>query len=111
MNEEIQSSAERQKMSRKEVAKYLGICVGTLRTLDIPCAKVGRRLVYFRDSVNKWLYAQEEERKGKKRKQTPKAAASAETTAGNPKQEAGKAKSNQSENELFEGAENAKQKS
>lgn len=118
MYEETQNTSERQTMSRRETAKYLGVCVGTLRTLDIPCAKVGRRLVYFRDSVNKWLYSQEEERKGKKRRQKPKADADAENNAENPKPEADATKAKQAEsknrnagNGLFEGAENAKSKS
>lgn len=118
MLEENPNTNERQTMSRKETAKYLGVCVGTLRTLDIPCAKVWQRLIYFRDSVNKWLYSQEEERKGKKRRQKPKPDEDAESNAENPKLEADAEKAKQTEsknrnagNELFEGgAENAKSK-
>lgn len=61
---------ERQRMSRREVAKYLNISLGTLQKLEIPCAKVGRRLIYFRDDVTKWLYGQVSVREQKSKKKT-----------------------------------------
>lgn len=110
----------RQGMSRIETARFLGVCVGTLKKLDIPCAKVGRRLVYFRDDVIQWATKQVklQDHKGKKRRQKPKADADAGNNAENPKPEADATKAKQAEskngnagNELFEGAENAKSKS
>jgi len=41
--------------SRREAAIFLGICRTTLDRLDIPRTKVGRRVMYKRDVINKWL--------------------------------------------------------
>jgi|GEM_PF-860161 len=42
-------------MSRKATAKYLGICVTTLDRLSIPKTRIGRRVMYTRDVLNKWI--------------------------------------------------------
>lgn len=81
-------SGERQRMSRREVAKYLNISLGTLQKLEIPCAKVGRRLIYFRDDVTKWLYEQVAVRERKSKKKTARSPektekTTSETTGGN----------------------------
>ena len=41
--------------SRKETAAFLGICRTTLDRLGIPRTKVGRRVMYKRDVLNKWI--------------------------------------------------------
>jgi predicted DNA-binding transcriptional regulator AlpA len=42
-------------LSRREAAIFLGICRTTLDRLDIPRTKVGRRVMYKREVINKWL--------------------------------------------------------
>jgi len=53
-------------MSRKEAAAYLGICLSTLDDLDVPRTKVGGRIMYKRDNLNKWIDEHTEKRKGTK---------------------------------------------
>lgn len=53
-----ESKSDLQLMSRKETAKYLNVCINTLRTLDIPCTRIGgRRLVYAKSVVDGWILA------------------------------------------------------
>lgn len=108
MNEETTGTNERQTMSRKEVAKFLGVCYGTLRTLGIPCAKIGRRNVYFRDSVLKWLYEQEKETERKTRKRKTQKSESATEQQSNV---AGQEKAKATVGELFTEGKNEKRKS
>jgi predicted DNA-binding transcriptional regulator AlpA len=42
-------------MSRKEAAAFLGICRSTLDRLDIPRTKIGRRVMFNRVVLNKWV--------------------------------------------------------
>jgi hypothetical protein len=42
-------------LSRREAAAVLGICETTLDRLDIPRTRVGRRVMYKRDVINKWI--------------------------------------------------------
>jgi len=42
-------------LSRKEAAAFLGICMTTLDNLDIPRTKIGRRVMFRRDVLNKWI--------------------------------------------------------
>ena len=42
-------------LSRREAAAFLGICRNTLDRLDIPRTKIGRRVMFKRDVINKWL--------------------------------------------------------
>ena len=42
-------------LSRKEAATFLGICMTTLDNLDIPRTKIGRRVMFRRDVLNKWI--------------------------------------------------------
>ena len=54
-------------LSRRETADLLGICRNTLDRSDIPRIKIGKRVVYKRDVLNKWLDDQTEKgKKGKK---------------------------------------------
>lgn len=51
-------------LSRKEAAKYLGICLTTLDRLDIPRLRIRHRVLYKRQAVIKWLDGQIENLKG-----------------------------------------------
>ena len=51
-------------LSRKEAAKYLGICLTTLDRLDIPRLRIRHRVLYKRQAVIKWLDGQIENSKG-----------------------------------------------
>jgi len=42
-------------LSRKATAKYLGICESTLDRLTIPKTRIGRRVMYKRDVLKKWV--------------------------------------------------------
>ena len=42
-------------MSRRETAAYLGICLTSLDHLDIPRTKVGHRVMFKRDVLNRWI--------------------------------------------------------
>jgi predicted DNA-binding transcriptional regulator AlpA len=42
-------------LSRKEAAAFLGICRNTLDRLDIPRTKIGRRVMFKRQVLNKWI--------------------------------------------------------
>jgi excisionase family DNA binding protein len=42
-------------MSRREAAEFLGIGKSTLDRLDIPRVKVRKRVLYRKESVDKWL--------------------------------------------------------
>ena len=42
-------------LSRKQAAAFLGICRNTLDGLDIPRTKIGRRVMFKRDVLNKWI--------------------------------------------------------
>ena len=50
-------------MSRKATAKYLGICVTTLDRQNIPKTRIGRRVMYTRDVLNKWIAGNTEKTK------------------------------------------------
>jgi excisionase family DNA binding protein len=53
-------------LSRREAAAYLGICRTTLDSLDIPRTKIGRRVMFKREVLNKWIDAHTEKGKGAK---------------------------------------------
>lgn len=42
-------------LSRKETAFYLGVHVNTLDRAGLPCAKLGRRKLYSRILLDRWL--------------------------------------------------------
>ena len=42
-------------LSRRETAVYLGICLTSLDHLDIPRTKVGHRVMFKREVLNKWI--------------------------------------------------------
>jgi hypothetical protein len=42
-------------LSRKEAAKFLGICMTTLDRLDIPRTKILHRVMFKRDIIKKWI--------------------------------------------------------
>ena len=54
---------ERTTLTTKEVADYLGISTGLVYTLvrerKIPSVKLGRRILFKIDSVDRWLAQQE----------------------------------------------------
>jgi len=50
-------------LSRKATAQYLGICVTTLDRLSIPKTRIGRRVMYTRDVLNKWIAGNTEKTK------------------------------------------------
>ena len=54
-------------LSRKQAAVFLGICRNTLDRLDIPKTKIGRRVMFKREVLNKWI-DDHTERNGKKGK-------------------------------------------
>jgi len=41
--------------SRKQAAVFLGVCENTLDRLDIPRTKIGRRVMFKREVLNKWV--------------------------------------------------------
>jgi len=51
-------------LSRKEAAKYLGICLTTLDRLDIPRLRIRHRVMYKRLALIKWLDGQIEKNRG-----------------------------------------------
>ena len=53
-------------LSRREAALLLGICLTTLDHLDIPRTKIGRRVMYRRDVINKWIVEHTETRRKEK---------------------------------------------
>jgi len=54
-------------LTRKEAAKFIGVCQNTLDQLNIPRTKVRRRVFYKRDEINKWIDENTEKRKGTKK--------------------------------------------
>jgi len=50
-------------MTRKNTAKFLGICLTTLDGLDIPKTRIGRKVYYKKDVLNKWLDGRTEKKK------------------------------------------------
>jgi len=42
-------------LSRKEAAKFIGICMATLDRLDIPRTKIRHRVMFKRDVIKKWI--------------------------------------------------------
>jgi len=54
-------------LSRKQTAKFLGICLTTLDRLDIPRTRVRHRVMYKREILNMWIDEHtEKSRKGVK---------------------------------------------
>ena len=54
-------------LSRKQAAKFLGICLTTLDRLDIPRTQVRHRVMFKREVLNKWIDEQTEDNKGRKK--------------------------------------------
>ena len=50
-------------LSRKEAAKYLGICKTTLDRLDIPKTRIRHRVMFKLDVLKKWIDDHTEGRK------------------------------------------------
>jgi hypothetical protein len=42
-------------LSRKKAAAFLGICLTSLDRLDIPRTKIGHRVMFKRDVLEKWI--------------------------------------------------------
>ena len=42
-------------LSRKETARFLGICLTTLDRLDIPKTKIRHRVMYKREVLTRWI--------------------------------------------------------
>ena len=42
-------------LSRKEAAAFLGICRTTLDRLDIPRTRIGRRVLFKKEVLNRWI--------------------------------------------------------
>jgi hypothetical protein len=51
---------EKQAFSRKDAAKYLGVCLNTLDRAGIPRVRIARRVIYRRSALDKWLEEREE---------------------------------------------------
>jgi excisionase family DNA binding protein len=47
-------------LSRAEAAAYLGICKTTLDRLDIPKTQIRRRVLFRKETLDKWLTKQTE---------------------------------------------------
>jgi hypothetical protein len=54
-------------LSRKNTAKFLGVCLTTLDRLDIPKIKIRHRVMYKREVLNNWI-DEHTEKKQKKAK-------------------------------------------
>ena len=50
-------------LSRKEAAKFLGVCLTTLDRLDIPRTKIRHRVMFKRSLLLKWIDEQTEKTK------------------------------------------------
>jgi len=46
-------------LSRKQAAKFLGICITTLDRLDIPRMQIRKRVLFRKATLEKWLEKQE----------------------------------------------------
>ena len=42
-------------LNRKEAAAYLKIGISTLKKLDIPTVKIGKRVLYPQASIDTWI--------------------------------------------------------
>jgi len=51
-------------MTRKQTAKFIGICLSTLDRLGIPKTKVSHRIFYKTSVVRKWIDANTEKKRG-----------------------------------------------
>jgi len=51
----LENVIEKQVLSRKEAAAYLGIHINTLDRNNIPKARIGKRILYRRKSLDKFL--------------------------------------------------------
>jgi hypothetical protein len=54
-------------LSRREAAKFLGICLTTLDRLDIPKTRIRHRVMFKLDVLNKWIDEHTEKSKGVKK--------------------------------------------
>ena len=48
-------------MSRREAAEYIGIGKSTLDKLNIPKTQIRRRVLYQKETIDKWLLSQQTE--------------------------------------------------
>jgi len=46
-------------MSRREAAAYIGIGKSTLDKLDIPKIQIRRRVLFQKESIDRWLFSQQ----------------------------------------------------
>ena len=53
-------------LNRSEAARYLGIGINTLASLDIPKTKILRRVLYRRDLLEKWAKSKTEKETSKR---------------------------------------------
>jgi len=51
-------------MSRAQAAAYIGICTTTLDTWNIPKIKIRRRVLFQKETIDKWL-SQNQSKKAK----------------------------------------------
>jgi hypothetical protein len=54
-------------LSRREAAALLGICRATLDHLDIPRTRIGHRVMFKREVLNKWIDDHTEKQKAAKK--------------------------------------------
>jgi hypothetical protein len=54
-------------LTRKEAAKFLGLCLTSLDRLDIPRTKFRHKVMYKREVLLKWIDEKTEKKKGGKK--------------------------------------------
>jgi excisionase family DNA binding protein len=57
---------QKEVLSRKEAAAYIGVCKSTLDRLNIPKIQIRRRVLFKRESIDEWLVAQQAKGEGTK---------------------------------------------
>ena len=55
----METTVEKQTLTREEAAKYLGIHLNTLDRSNFPCVRIGRRVLYRRTTLDKLLVEKE----------------------------------------------------
>ena len=55
----IPMSLDEAPLTRAQAAKYLSLCTTSLDRLGIPHVRAGKRILYRREAIDKWLLKQE----------------------------------------------------
>ena len=55
----IQMTPSEAPLTRAQAAKYLSLCLTSLDKLGIPHIRAGKRILYRREAIDKWLLKQE----------------------------------------------------